>query len=282
MNVSIETPAKINRFLYILDRRPDGYHSILTMFEKVALFDTIEIDAEKADRGSKNSIAIDCPDWLPSGPENLVYKACEAFADAAEISIDVSAVIKKNIPVGGGLGGGSSDAAAALRAMNMVFAHVLEPEELHGIACRLGADVPFFLTDWTCALGTGIGDVLEPCNAGHNWYVLVFPGFQVSTRWAYENFKLTRKSDVTIFDRRRLLSGNLWQNDLEEPVYARYPELLSIKSSLMKAGACASLMSGSGSTVFGVFDSRERAAAGAASVTADTGMNCLVTRTLEG
>ena len=278
MRLSIQAPAKINRFLFILDRLSDGYHQILTMFEKVALFDRIEIKVEK---NVNTDIAINCPKWLPSGPENLVYRAAEAFALAVGERLLIRAEINKQIPAGGGLGGGSSDAAATLRALNELSGHALRDEQLYEIAGRLGADVPFFLTDWPCALGTSIGTKLEPCTSARPcWYVLVFPDFSVSTRWAYENFKLTRKSDITIFDRRRLLSGDIWENDLEEPVCARFPELLNIKKSLLKAGARASLMSGSGSTVFGVFDHRNKAAEGASSVTAETGMKCIVTKTL--
>ncbi len=279
MRLSIQAPAKINRFLYILRRLPDGYHQILTMFEKVALFDRIEIEVEES---AGTDISIDCPKWLSSGPQNLVYKAAEAFALAAEKRLLMRAKIEKHIPAGGGLGGGSSDAAATLRMLNQLTGQPLRRQELYEIAGRLGADVPFFLTDWPCAVGTGTGTELEPCtSAGPYWYVLVFPDFSVSTRWAYENFKLTRKSDITIFDRRRLLSGDIWENDLEEPVCARYPELLNIKKSLLKAGAEASLMSGSGSTVFGAFKDSNRASQGAATVRAETGMNCIVTRTLE-
>ena len=279
MRSSIRAPAKINRFLYILHRLPDGYHQILTMFEKVELFDGIAIEVEE---NAGTDITIDCPKWLPSGPENLVYKAAEAFTIAAGKRLLIRAKIEKHIPAGGGLGGGSSDAAATLRVLNQLTGEPLRRQELYEIAGRLGADVPFFLTDWPCAVGTGTGTELEPCtSAGACWYVLVFPDFSVSTRWAYENFKLTRKSDITIFDRRRLLSGEIWQNDLEDPVCARYPELLNIKKSLSEAGAEASLMSGSGSTVFGAFKDRNRAEEGAASVKAETGMNCIVTKTLE-
>ncbi len=271
-------PAKINRFLYILDRLPNGYHEILTMYEKVALFDKLEIEASN---DTETSIRIKCPSWLPSGPDNLVYKAAEAFTKAARLKIAITVQIEKEIPSGGGLGGGSSDAAVTLNTLNELSGKPLGPEQLFDIGSRLGADVPFFLTDWPCAIGTGTGTNLQPCSAESNWYVLVFPDFSVSTRWAYKNFKLTRKSDITIFDRRRLLTGNLWQNDLEEPVCARYPQLFTIKKSLLRAGAEASLMSGSGSTVFGVFEDKDKATRGAASVTAETGMNCLVTKTLE-
>ncbi len=277
--MTIQAPAKINRFLYVLDRLPNGYHNILTMFEKVALFDQLDVLAQESNRAD---IAITCPSWLPSGPENLVYKAAELFMKASGRKLDVKISLVKRIPAGGGLGGGSSDAATTLNALNEITGFPLGKPELHALAAKLGADVPFFLEDFTCALGKGTGTELEEItSAAPNWYVLVLPDFGVSTRWAYENFKLTRKIDITIFDRRRLLSGNIWQNDLEEAVCARYPELLGIKRSLVRSGAEVSLMSGSGSTVFGVFQDKKRAERGAAVVTAETGLNCLVTRTLE-
>ncbi len=277
--MTTRAPAKINRFLYIIDRLPDGYHRILTMFEKIALFDFLEINTSK---GSGPDISIKCPEWLPNGPTNLVYKAADLFMQATGEKICVEICLEKHIPAGGGLGGGSSDAAATLRALNQLSGSPLGRPDMLKIGAKIGADVPFFLTDWTCALGTGTGTELEEvARAAPAWYVLVLPDFSVSTRWAYQNFKLTRKSDITIFDRRRLLSGDIWQNDLEEPVCARYPMIVNIKESLIRAGAEASLMSGSGSTVFGVFHDRVMAYSGAASVTAETGMNCLVTRTLE-
>jgi len=277
--MTVRAPAKINRFLYILDRLPNGYHQILTMFEKLELFDILDIQAAK---DAPASISIRCPDWLPSGPENLVYKSSELFMRASGLKLAVTITIEKHIPAGGGLGGGSSDAAATLKALNELTGCPLHKIELRHLGSQLGADVPFFLEDWKIAMGRGTGtDLEEVREVLPNWYVLALPDFGVSTRWAYQNFKLTRKTDITIFDRRRLLSGDIWQNDLENPVFARYPELIGIKKSLVRAGAKVSLMSGSGSTVFGVFQDRKSAERGAAAVTAETGINCLVTSTLQ-
>jgi len=248
------TPAKINLFLYITGRRDDGYHLIYTLFQKIALFDTLEIN-----RTDIEGISLECPDWLSCGPENLVYRAADAFFGAAGLKPSVTIKLNKEIPAGGGLGGGSSDAAATLRMLNTFYNEPLSARRLHDLAASIGADCPFFLVDAPAAIGSGTGTELEVVKTPDRWFVLVLPDFGVSTRWAYENFKLTTGHQDTIFDARAQMDTLLWNNDLEQAVIERYPGIKDIKEMLLDHGAETAMMTGSGSTVFGVFPSEKAA-----------------------
>ena len=272
-----KSPAKINRFLYIKGKLPNGYHEIFTLFEKIELFDEIGIFITS----NNKEIKINCPTWLSKGPDNLIYKAVCAFKEKTGLNFGVSIDLKKNIPAGGGLGGGSSNCATTLKALNELFDNPLRKSELIEIASRLGADCAFFATDFIQAFGEGTGTELRECQVSPNWYLLVFPDFSVSTRWAYENFKLTRHKCVTIFERRKERLENIWQNDLEEPVCAKYPIINRVKDGLLSLGARAALMSGSGSTVFGVFENKEEALWAKDKIIKDLGFEARVTRTLD-
>ncbi|NPA93875.1 MAG: 4-(cytidine 5'-diphospho)-2-C-methyl-D-erythritol kinase [Thermodesulfobacteria bacterium] len=272
-----KSPAKINRCLYITAKLPNGYHEIVTIFEKIAFFDELGLALE--DDGKSNTTLI-CPKWLPNGPDNLAYMAAQKFRQAAGLDFSVRIDMKKRIPAGAGLGGGSSNCGTVLRALNKLTGNPFSDEELGQMASTLGADCPFFTHDWTYALGTGTGTELRPIDLEPNWYLLVFPDFSVSTRWAYQNFKLTRKNEETIFDPRKAETNFGWHNDLEKPVIARYPAISKVKTSLLDAGAREALMSGSGSTVFGVFDTEQQAQGAMEKVTSQTGYRCIVTRTL--
>ncbi|RUM87026.1 MAG: 4-(cytidine 5'-diphospho)-2-C-methyl-D-erythritol kinase, partial [Thermodesulfatator sp.] len=173
----ISAPAKINRYLFILDRLPDGYHQILTMFEKISLFDHLHMEVKEAEA---INIQLKCPDWLSNSKDNLIYQAAQAFCEISGLSLSIKIEVEKNIPAGGGLGGGSSDAAATLTALNKLTQEPLSRLELQAIGSRLGADIPFFVSDWSCAIGTGTGTQLEKVeHVSPNWYVLVFPEFSV-------------------------------------------------------------------------------------------------------
>ncbi len=252
----ITTPAKLNLFLFITGKREDGYHLLFTLFQKISLFDTLEI-VKSASQG----IHLTCPPWLDSGKDNLVYQAAETFFEASGITPSVQITLEKDIPAGGGLGGGSSDAAATLKGLNSMFNSPLSKATLHRLASALGADCPFFLLDEPAAIGTGTGEILEPVTTEKRWFVLVMPDFGVNTAWAYKNFKLTTRHQDTIFDARAPLDALLWNNDLEQPVMEKYPEIGKIKELLRDAGAEAAMMTGSGSTVFGVFSSEKAARA---------------------
>ncbi len=247
----IQAPAKINLYLAIHRRRADGYHELETLMQKLELADQLKL------RRAATGITLRCPDsGLPEDETNLAYRAAAVFLKNTGVSRGVEIELCKKIPVAAGLGGGSSDAAAVLRGMNVLYAVGLPQEELMKMAYPLGADVPFFVADFNAARATGIGEKLEPVDVCGEWLaVLVNPGFSVSTKWAYDNFALTTKSNPYILGRSilyRELCENLF-NDLELVTIKRYPEIEIIKETLLSCQADGVLMSGSGATVFALF-----------------------------
>jgi 4-diphosphocytidyl-2-C-methyl-D-erythritol kinase len=264
-SLSLKAPAKINLFLKVLNRRSDGYHEIESVMQKITLFDMLHFSRQG------ENIDLICPESkLPEGPENLVYKAAQALFAATGKSAGVRIVLEKNIPVAAGLGGGSSDAAAVLHGLNRLLGLNLALESLLEIGLQLGADVPFFVHDYSSAAATGIGECLQKIEPIQDyWVVLVNPGFALSTKWVYENFPLTSCSNPYILARGRKRSGDCQVvtrglveklgNDLEAVSISRYPEIGDIKKELKKAGAVSALMSGSGPTVFGLFPGKEEA-----------------------
>ena len=263
--LTLKAPAKINLFLKILSRRADGYHEIESLMQKIELFDILVLSR------LEEGISLSCPGTsLPKDRGNLVYRAAETFFSATGIRAGVRIVLKKNIPIAAGLGGGSSDAATVITGLNNLLNTRLEPKQLHDIARPLGADIPFFVQDCSAALATGIGDSLQRVEPMQGiTIVLVNPGFEVSTKWVYENFPLTSNSNPYILARGRKTSKNFYAqdpglykkigNDLETVTINRYPGIGDIKNKLKKTGATTSLMSGSGPTVFGLFHSEEDA-----------------------
>ncbi|MEA3384910.1 MAG: 4-(cytidine 5'-diphospho)-2-C-methyl-D-erythritol kinase [Thermodesulfobacteriota bacterium] len=276
--MSLLAPAKINLFLLISGRRPDGYHLIFTMFQKISLWDEIELSVEQ---GKKAGIYLECPDSeLISGLDNLAYQAAELFLEKTGLGLVVKILLKKRIPIGGGLGGGSSNAASVLKGLNELAGFPLNVASLHLLGCSLGADVPFFLLEAPAAVGRGIGTELEVVNVPHRWYVLIYPGFSISTRWAYENYVLTGQDQDTIFDAGEVIQAAMWLNDLEKVVIGKYPEIGWIKDELVALGAEAALMSGSGSTVFGAFLSQEAAHRAASSLEVNRDLHTLLVESL--
>lgn len=266
----LQAPAKINLFLRILGRREDGYHLLESHMHKIGLYDQLELCPTEL------GITLHCgKSGLPEDSSNLVYRAAELFMDATEGRRHtawggVHITLHKNIPVAAGLGGGSSDAATTLLGMNQLLGGGLSGEELAGLGVRLGADVPFFLAPQPSMLATGIGEVLSEADPlGPCWILLVNPGFSVSTRWVYQNFALTEPPAPGIFPNSRdelapLAAGSATVslvNDLERVTLKKYPELSRIKAGLRERGARGALMSGSGPTVFGIFQDQQRALA---------------------
>jgi 4-diphosphocytidyl-2-C-methyl-D-erythritol kinase len=249
--LTVYSPAKVNLMLRILKKREDGYHEIRTIFQKISLHDTLRFALRE-----EPGIVIRTGDpELPTGKENLIYRAASALLQRAAHRGGVSITLLKRIPVGAGLGGGSSNAAATLKTLNLLLNVNLSQRELMEIGLRIGADVPFFLTEGS-ALGTGIGDRLRRIDLPELWYILINPGFEVSTAWAYKNHVLTkRRIDYNIhkFPRNpEEVAGLLW-NDLEGAVSKAHPEISRAKEILLSKGALGALMTGSGPTVFGIF-----------------------------
>ncbi len=245
------SPAKVNLRLEILKKREDGYHELRTVLQKINLHDLLHFSLKK-ERGI--SITTDHPN-LPVGKSNLVYQAVQSILKKSDYQGGVLIEIEKRIPLGAGLGGGSSNAATALKAMNQLLKIDLPEKELMRMGLEIGADVPFFFLEGA-AIASGIGERLKKIELPGLWYVLIYPNFEVSTRWAYQNFILTKRQFH--FNLHRLLrtpkeiSRLLW-NDLEEVVSKEYPQIGVMKKMLYSAGALGVLMTGSGPTVFGVF-----------------------------
>jgi len=253
----LESPAKINLRLKILRKRDDGYHELRTVFQKISLHDTLHFTLKK---GKGITITTDDPD-LAVGKTNLVHQAVAAILKRSDYQGGVHIQLEKRIPVGGGLGGGSSDAATALKAMNRLLGLDLSRKELMEIGKGIGADVPFFFIDGA-AIGTGIGDRLRKISLPSLWYVLINPRFEVSTRWAYQNFILKKKRfrlKVVRFIQNPRKISRILQNDLEEVVAGQYPQIGTMKKILSRVGALGALMTGSGPTVFGIFTGEKEA-----------------------
>jgi 4-diphosphocytidyl-2-C-methyl-D-erythritol kinase len=256
--VQLRAPAKINLFLEVKNRRPDGYHNIDTVFQTVSLFDRLTFRPHPTD------LLLTCsrPD-LPVDERNLAMRAAITLRAAAGTRKGARLGLEKNIPLGAGLGGGSSDAAAVLTGLARLWNLRISKKELVRIAAGLGADVPFFLEGGT-ALASGIGDRIEQLpSLQPSWFILIYPGFPVSTPWVYKNlrFPLTNKQKI-ITMRHHLQARAMpaqWSeclfNRLEDVVLPEHTLIRRIKGFLQKKGL-RSLMSGSGSTIFGLLTSR--------------------------
>lgn len=250
-SLRVQSPAKVNLRLEILGRREDGYHELRTVFQKISLHDTLHFSLKK-EKGI--SIAADHP-GLPLGRRNLVHKAIQSVFKLCDYRGGVRIEIEKRIPLGAGLGGGSSNAATTLLALSQLLEIRLSQKELMEVGLGIGADVPFFFLRGA-AIGSGIGERLRKEELPSLWYVLIYPNFEVSTRWAYEHFVLTNQRFH--FNLRKFLRtpegiSRILLNHLEEVVSKRYPQINLMKEWLLSAGALGALMTGSGPTVFGLF-----------------------------
>ncbi|MBN2030246.1 4-(cytidine 5'-diphospho)-2-C-methyl-D-erythritol kinase [bacterium] len=254
-SLSFRSFAKINIGLWILSHRKDGYHNITTVYQQIDLHDVITFQ--------KRSTDIRITSTNPSMPldkNNLVFKAFQLFQEKIDIQEGLEIHIEKNIPMGGGLGGGSSNAAATLQAANHLWNDPLDKDELNAMAVNIGSDVPFFLKGGT-VFGQGRGDLLTPLNwTTDYWIVLACPTFGVSTSWAYKQSKiaLTKEEKFTklmsILERfsPHTLKDN-FQNELESVVFRRHPILREIKELMYQRDAFYAGMSGSGSSIYGLF-----------------------------
>ena len=259
-SLHLESHAKVNLRLEILKRREDGYHELRTVFQKISLHDTLHFSLKK-EKGI--SITADHPK-LPLGRKNLVYKAIQSMFRVCGYTGGVDIKIEKKIPLGAGLGGGSSNAATSLMALNRLLGLNLSQKELMEIGLGIGADVPFFFLNGA-AIGSGIGERLKMEELPSLWYVLIYPNFEVSTRWAYEHFVLTnQRFHINLHRFLRTPEGisRILLNHLEDVVSKKYPQIGFMKKLLLSAGALGALMTGSGPTVFGLFPEAESAAKG--------------------
>lgn len=259
--VKVTAPAKINLGLCIHKKRDDGYHEIKTLFQAVNLYDTLEMNPK-----SKGIELLVEGEAIPTDKKNIVWKAAQLFLSRLDSPAGVQILLKKRIPVAAGLGGGSSDAAATLKGLTRLFNLPLPHKNLLEMGKQLGADVPFFLFG-NSALGEGIGTRLTSTPAlSKAWVVIANPGFPISTKWTYSNISidllLTKKTDhinmLRLFLGKNDLPkiGRHLHNDLEAVVIRRYPVINELKKRLISGGALGAVMSGSGASVFGIFNDR--------------------------
>jgi 4-diphosphocytidyl-2-C-methyl-D-erythritol kinase len=258
-SVSVESFAKVNRDLRVLGKRPDGYHEIETVFQTVDFSDRIDfLDSE--DDGGVIALEIEGAD-LPANENNLILRAARALASRTGTRRGARIHLSKKIPIGGGLGGGSSNAAATLLGLSSLWDLGVPESDLQEIASSLGSDVPFFLLGGR-ARGTGRGGILEPLPDGpEEWLVLAFPPFSLSTAAVYGVASAPALTDPAAPSNLRGSDsgGGPGRNDLEPAAESLRGELRRLRSALAEAGAASARLSGSGSTVFGVFDSEENA-----------------------
>lgn len=264
--LSVKCYAKINLGLRVLGKRADGYHELRTVFQTVALHDLLEVCLEKG-----SGVVLECDAAELSGSGNLAVRAAAAMVEELRLRRRVRLILRKKIPWGAGLGGGSSDAAAALRAVAQLSGKRVPLDRLLKLGAALGADVPYFLLGGT-ALGLGRGTevyALSDFTGGPRRHVvLAFPGVSVNTAAAYADLDRRDASLTGPSETDKIFSfctsvwgrqGSRLKNDFETVVFSAYPQVARLKRLLTRAGASPALLSGSGSAVYGLFDSRSQA-----------------------
>ena len=256
---TLRAPAKINLCLHVLGRLESGYHEVAMAMQAVDLFDDITITPDRA-----GTIVVDCPGLeLNEGDENIAARAARLLCERSGVQAGFRIRIRKKIPAAAGLGGGSSDAATVLVGLNDLLGLGLDRQSLAGLAAELGADVSFFIYGGA-AWATGIGTELQPLvGLPRVAYLLVNPGIAVSTAEIYQSLRLTKGGELANLPRFSVATADelcaALHNDLEPPAFRRFPQIAEIKQELIAGGAMGALMSGSGSTVFGVYDDYETA-----------------------
>ena len=287
--ITVFAPAKINVILRILGRRPDGFHNLWSIMQTVALEDEVQIRL----RADRQDIQLRCDaTQLAADQSNLVYRAASEVLARAQQSIGLDIELRKRIPMGAGLGGGSSDAAATIIGLNHLLRLEWSPTQMADVGQSLGSDVPFFLFA-PSAFVAGRGETVRPVVVeGVRWVVLVNPGFGVNTKWAYQELAATRTAVPPLSLIQRELdqqSQVSWaqliavaENDFEAPVFAVHGKLREIKRSLQAHGAEIALLSGSGATVFGVFAEEARARLAQAQFVSEDLINVIVVPTCSG
>jgi 4-diphosphocytidyl-2-C-methyl-D-erythritol kinase len=246
--MQVIAPAKINLSLRVLGRRSDGFHEIETLIAPISLCDEIKIE-----RSGNQEIAFRCDDpSVPKGEDNIVVRGANLFFQETKITSGISIVLKKRIPHGAGLGGGSSDAASTLLALNELFETNLPREALGKMAEMIGSDIPFFISQ-SAAVCKGRGELVSPTRLRERLLVLLLkPAFGVATQWAYSRWRDSREIPGVSYA-SQALDSQTFVNDLERPVFEKFVFLAQLKMWLLKQPEVGvALMSGSGSTVFAV------------------------------
>ena len=257
-SLNLKSFSKVNIGLKVLDKRKDGYHNIHTVFQEIDFHDTIVLKRIKSGFDFKSNVK-----WLGNDESNLCVRAWKCMAKHYNIS-GLSIKLTKNIPPGSGLGGGSSNAAAVLRGIAELYSLNVSKKKLCQLGSLLGADVPFFIRGG-CQVGSGIGDKLSSVNNFlKGVYLLVIPEIHIDTQWAYKKCKYFLESSKEKLRFESLIKKDnivfkYFENDFETIIVPAYPEIGKIKEKLKSKGAIFSSLSGTGSTVFGVFDDEAKA-----------------------
>jgi 4-diphosphocytidyl-2-C-methyl-D-erythritol kinase len=270
VKIEAQCPAKINLTFDIKGILNDGYHEVETLYQAVSLYDRLVFDCRQGESFAvKINTTGNAPHEFPQAQDNIIYKAADAFrrrlSGTKDFALEVT--IDKKIPIGAGLGGGSSNAAATLMSLNRMFNEIFSHDDLSGIAQTLGADIPFFITGGLC-LGTARGDKLQPLNPlPQLWIVLVKPKkISVQTKWAYTQFDeyvAARGNSGLPRPDWRAFTKNLQPDKLgnvfEPPIFEHYPLLAELKHAIESAGATCCHMTGSGSALYGLASSETQA-----------------------
>ena len=258
MKLDIFAPAKVNLFLSITGKRADGYHELVTVMQPLSIGDNLTIDTDSKE------LSFACNQKELAGEDNLVVRAARAWSRASGIKLTVRFYLQKNTPVAAGLGGGSSDAAACLVGLNSLHNMPLSSQELAALAVKLGADVPFFLAG-APAICSGIGEKVSLlADFPELHYVLLNPGYPVSTQVIYKKYDLSWtkpkiRNRIGLSPHKGQSWANFLFNDLERVTLKEHPGLAEIKQAILASGARGCLISGSGPTVFGVYPGKEEA-----------------------
>ncbi len=250
--LTLQAPAKVNLRLEVVGKRADGFHNIRNLMERVSIHDEVEI--KLVEKGLM--VTCDHVD-VPNDEENTAFKALKEVLAYSSRNVGVEIHIKKNIPVASGMGGGSSDAATVIKGINQMLKLKLSKEKLIQIGQKVGADVPFFLMDGP-ALAEGVGEQLKRIKAMPKLlFLIVNPGIRVSTKAVYQKYSPERPNgvleDIPFIYRTKKDVAKVLVNDLEKVTIREFPIIADIKEEMMANGAIASMMTGSGPTVFGIF-----------------------------
>ncbi len=259
MERTVLSPAKVNLYLKVLSKRPDGYHNIESVVDPISIYDVIHI-TETKDSGI---VIKDNKGILPEGRGNTIFRAVELLRERYRVRKGIGVFVEKNIPIGSGLGGPSSNAATTLRELARIWNLDVKEDELLDLGKTIGADVPLFLYGRPCVM-RGIGDIISPVELPRIWYLVVYPGVEIPTKEVYGRLKIVltnTENDIKLLGKFKTLYdiANLLENDLERVGTIMCPQIKIIKTVLQQGGAVGSLMSGSGSSVFGVFKSEKDA-----------------------
>lgn len=259
IELTVLSPAKVNLFLKVLSRRSDGYHNIVSVVDLISLYDILRIKEEPGELVTvKDDRRV-----LPEGRQNTMYRAAMLLRETFGISAGINICVDKHIPIGSGLGGPSSNAAAVLKALVSLWNLSISTKKLMDLGRKIGADVPLFLYGRSCVM-RGIGERITPISLPSIWYVIVYPDSSLSTSEVYSRLRISLtkgENDIKLrsgFQATTEIAA-LLENDLEQVGVLMCPEIQAIKDRMIQRGAVGTMMSGSGSSVFGLFETEQEA-----------------------